>query len=106
MLEKMKLIQVFTVLLNFDIYTTIKHFSPNFLQSFLRYFGTFCNLACVSSVGNLSPTEEELEMEYYDVYDYYGEAQADVQLALLLSVFSLITGALAWLRKVQSSFFL
>ena len=41
-------------------------------------------------------------MEYYDVYDYYGEG--DAQLALVLSVFSVIIGALAWLRKVKSSF--
>ena len=41
-------------------------------------------------------------MEYYDVYDYYGES--DAQLALVLSVFSVIMGALAWLRKVASSF--
>ena len=41
-------------------------------------------------------------MEYYDVYDYYGEG--DPQLALVLSVFSVIMGALAWLRKVASSF--
>ena len=41
-------------------------------------------------------------MEYYDVYDYYGEG--DAQLALVLSVFSVIMGALAWLRKVASSF--
>ena len=43
-------------------------------------------------------------MEHYDVYDYYGEG--DAQLALLLSVFSVLIGALTWLRKVQSSFYL
>ena len=42
-------------------------------------------------------------VEYYDVlYDYYGEG--DAELALVLSVFSVIIGALTWLRKVQSSF--
>ena len=43
-------------------------------------------------------------MEYYDVYDYYGEG--DAQLALALSAFSVIIGALAWLRKVKSSLIL
>ena len=43
-------------------------------------------------------------MEYYDVYDYYGDG--DAQLALLLSVFSVIIGALTWLREVQSSLYL
>ena len=44
-------------------------------------------------------------MEYYDVYDYYGEADAQLALVLVLSVFSVIMGALAWLRKVASSFY-
>jgi len=35
-------------------------------------------------------------VEYYDVlYDYYGEG--DAELALVLSVFSVIIGALTWL---------
>ena len=86
-----------------DISTTNKHshqVSPVILS--LCVSGTFCNLDCVSSVRNFPPTERELVMEYYDVYVYYGES--DAQLALVLSVFSVIMGALAWLRKVASSF--
>ena len=92
---KLKMIQVRFA--EIFIETTIKHFSTVFVRVIL----SFCNLACVSSVRNLSHTERSME-EYYDVYDYYGEG--DAQLALLLSVFSVIMGALAWLRKVQSSF--
>ena len=41
----------------------------------------------------------------YDViYDYYGDD--DAQIALVLSVFSLVMASLAWLRKVKSSLYI
>ena len=40
--------------------------------------------------------------EYDIVYDYY--ADEDAQVALLLSVFSLIVGGLAWLRESYIKF--
>lgn len=44
-----------------------------------------------------------MEGVVYDVlYDYYDYSSADdAQLAVALSIFSLIMGGLAWLRKVS-----
>ena len=44
-----------------------------------------------------------MEGAVYDVvYDYY-DSEDEAQLAVALSIFSLIMGGLAWLRKVTSS---